>query len=223
MLMAGNVQYSQIEGYREITCDFEKDTADLICEEVKFHEEGSDIFLLMKLRQLGEFWKKEELSADDLYYLVLHSDKYKKYSSSEKKQVECEPSEFERLMLDFFKTEEGKEYLSGKTYTGVFNCHSNKQALRMAAKDSTVVFQDFLEVEEPNLLKDFTVKARGGWNKGVKVQTEKEKLSDRVAFLLEQTGLTDCKNLIDLIAVQEEITSEQKAAIELAKEIIGLR
>jgi hypothetical protein len=223
MLMAGNAQYSQIEGYREINCDTAKDAHDLDFEELKFHKEGEDIYLLGKLKSVKDFYKSDELSPDDLFYLVIHSGKYKKYSPEEKKQVECDPSYYENTVREYLNSENGQK-LFEIVSKGTISINPNIQMLDLIKSGGNwnVLFSQFSIVESPQFVKDFAIKAKRGYGGGAKAQTEMEKLKDRVTFLLEQSGLSDCKNLLDFVVLQGEISEEQEKAIVLAKELMGL-
>jgi hypothetical protein len=218
--MAGNSQYSAIEGFKEATTDFENDSLIFLCDEIKFIESNSNIIALMKMKDLAGLWKAEEHSKDDLFYLVFHSEKYQKYSAKEKKKVECEPTPFEKYILEFFKNGAGKQWIEQKlVFKGSLATHFQDNVLALLPTTPSLVFT--LEtVDEPQFLnKDVSVKASGGWSRGsAKLQTEAEKLNDRKAFVFKELNVSDCANIHEASLVLQEtkaLNDEAKYLLEL--------
>lgn len=204
MLMCGKLDYSKFQPYHELNCDFANDTSDISVSEIKFIKTDSgDIVALFAAETIQGLYKSDEHTKDKLYYLVFHKGKYQTYSAAAKAKVDIEPTPFEVLIHEYFDSEDGKEVLSsGVVRKGTFSIHAgasiHTQIRKLQAWDVIFSLPDI--VDEPVLLveaKESAARGKGGYGG----QKEGEKLKERMAFVLEQFALTDCKTLQDAAVV----------------------
>lgn len=202
--MCGKLDYSNFKPYHDLSCDFANDSSDIEVSEIKFVKSGDgDITALFVATTIQGLWKAEEHSSDKLYALTFHKNKYQTYDSKVKAKVEIEPTPFEILVHEYFEGIEGAAALADDTvYSGVFSIHSSGSVLKNIKKMNAwdVIF-NLTVVQEPSLLvgyEESKPRGKGGYGGG---QKEAEKLKERMAFVMEQFVLTDCKSLSEAAAM----------------------
>ncbi|MGL6339185.1 MAG: hypothetical protein ACRC80_08600 [Waterburya sp.] len=204
MWMAGKSEYSKIEGFKEVSIDFETESHIFLCEEIKFIPFDKGYAALMKLSDLAGLYKSDEHDKDkDLFYLVFHAEKYEKYSAKDRKRLEVEPSAYEKFMCAFLSEGIGKPWVDDENvFSGSLSLHFNPEIINILPATPNLVFK-LEELEEAKFLnKEVTVKAGGGRGYGgAKAQSEGDKLKERKAFIFEELALADCKNIAEGAAI----------------------
>lgn len=204
MLMCGNADYSKFKPYHELSVDFSNDSSDIEVSEIRFtKQDNGDVVAFFAAKSIQGLYKSEEHTENKLYYLVFHNSEYELYSSKEKKKVKVEPSPFEKLVIEFFKScDENDSHtlvsLKGEVYTGTLSFFASAaiQANIKATNAWNVVFNLTPIEGEPTYLKEAEASSgRRGY--GSSAQKESEKLKDRLAFVLEQLNLSDCKTMLE--------------------------
>jgi hypothetical protein len=188
MLFLGTENYSKFKPYLEGRIDYANTNDDLDVTECMFRKIDAGVLVLFALKNIKACFKSEQYTENQLCYLIIHSEKYETWTK-ENPKTPVEPTELELFLLDIILDKKAVEL--DKLYTGTLSLNSGAAVL--SAVKATEKYSIILNLAEkegvPDFLKD-AVESKGGFGKGgyPKGQTEYEKLTDRIKWLMKQCG-----------------------------------
>jgi hypothetical protein len=191
-MLLGKEEYSKFLPYRELTHSFLEGSPQITCAEIKFISHESGIIALFAATKITELYKADDMATNQLVYMVFHSGEYELYDLKTKSRIKTQPSPFETLVIEYFTTGNGKDWISENiVFSGTLDIHSADSVLKQVSKlNAWDVIFNLTPLEESVLLKD-TVAGNGGKKGYAAGQKEADKLNDRKLFLLKNLGITD--------------------------------
>lgn len=194
----GNVDFSPISGYGEITGDMSSVNSTVFITEGKVVKINNGYAFCVIAEGISDLAKSSKWQTGDKACWIAHSKDYERYSFEKKGRETVQPAELEKTVIGWLEST-GSQWLE-KSFRGKLHLNGAESVLT-AVKASNLwhILCDFAECE-PSLIKDISTANTGGGKNRPTGQSESQKLTDRQAFMITAAGAhgQGCNNLADL-------------------------